>query len=275
MRLDLRGLVVQFLARLGVRVRLPPQDPPPAQTPVHDAPRFASSSSSSAESIGKYHLRKKLHSGAHATVYEAYDSVLEKYVALKVLADTSEERIVRFERAAKATARLQHPNIITIYALHDNQIVHRDIKPGHIFLTSAHTVKLLDFSLARWTQSSFRPSQWIPAEPCYMSPELVRGEPADRRADVFSAAAVLHELLTGHKPFGSGDVQTVFNGILNGRPPQLPKPLNAQYPELERILHRALAQDLQERYQTAQQFGEDLDGCRLEAPTPDYPESGS
>jgi eukaryotic-like serine/threonine-protein kinase len=159
-------------------------------------------------------------------------------------------------------------------AAHKKGIVHRDIKPGNIFLTDAGSVKILDFGLAKLlprindesgTHTLDSPSATLLTSPGmavgtiqYMSPEQARGEEIDARSDLFSLGAVLYQMLTGKQAFPGNTSAVVFDNILRNSPPS-PLELNPDVPvEFERILNKALEKDRDVRYQVAAELRADL-----------------
>jgi serine/threonine protein kinase len=158
-------------------------------------------------------------------------------------------------------------------AAHKKGIVHRDIKPGNIFVTERGTAKILDFGLAKLLKDrddsangeTIGDSTNLLTSPgtavgtiAYMSPEQARGEELDGRSDLFSLGAVLYQIVTGKQPFPGSTSAVVFDNILHNAP-VAPITLNPAVPaEFERILNKALEKDRDVRYQVAAELRGDL-----------------
>jgi serine/threonine protein kinase len=150
-------------------------------------------------------------------------------------------------------------------------IVHRDIKPANILLTSDGRVKILDFGIARFALGDQTQTSTIMGSPSYMSPEQVRGLPLDARSDLFSAAVVLFEMLTGLRPFGGDDVATTMYRIVHEQPRVVREINPAVTPAVAAVLEWALAKNPAERAQSGAEFVAELHraaGAGSEAPPP-------
>jgi len=145
---------------------------------------------------------------------------------------------------------------------HERHIVHRDIKPANIMVVRDGLVKITDFGIARMRTTEVKTmTGMILGSPKYMAPEQVAGRRADHRGDLFSLGVVLYETLTGQAPFQGDNIHGIMYQILNSTPPP-PSVRNPDLPHIvDLVLAKALAKNVEERYQSAKELIEDLREC--------------
>jgi Tol biopolymer transport system component len=273
--------------------------------------------------LGSFEIISLLGAGGMGEVYRARDTSLRRDVAIKVLPASysrDPDRLRRFELEAQAAAALNHPNILSVFyigqqdgspyivtellegetlrerlrrgplrlrealdiaidlahglaAAHDRGIAHRDLKPDNLFLVKDGRVKILDFGLAKLVQPeaasvdgptvTFR-EQTDPGHVLgtvgYMSPEQVRGLPADARSDIFAFGAVLHEMLTGKRAFQKPTSAETMSAILNEDPPDSSHIMPTVPPGVQRVVHRCLEKAPERRFQSASDLAFALEG---------------
>ncbi len=274
---------------------------------------------------GRYRLDAEIGRGGMSTVYRAFDTVLERPVAIKLMhreiaADS--DQLERFRREARAVAQLSHPHIVTVidageepstrgeaehgvqpqagtpyivleyvdgetlkqlirregplqitealaYAIelaralgaaHERLIVHRDVKPQNVLISSEGSAKITDFGIARTlSEEGLTMDGRVLGTTDYVSPEQALGQPVTGQSDLYSLGVVLYEMLTGAVPFSG---QTPVAVAMRHVREQVPD-VQARRPEVSAataaVVERATAADLAQRYANAASMVGDLE----------------
>ena len=199
--------------------------------------------------------------------------IVSEYLRGKTLREVLDEGPMPLPRALELAAQLA----AGLTAAHERGIVHRDLKPENLLVTEEGWLKILDFGIAKRTNKALLPTPpdgVHPVQPAfdpaaleglgpqtnpgqilgtigYMSPEQVRGRPADARSDLFAFGEIFYEMLAGARAFRGKTPFAVCLAILHGEPQPLPDSIPA---EVRGVLARCLAKEPQQRYQTAQEL---------------------
>jgi eukaryotic-like serine/threonine-protein kinase len=205
-------------------------------------------------------------------IYEAGIHEGQHYISMELLEGQTLRQQISMGRLSMEDLLEDASQIAgALNAAHSKGIIHRDIKPGNIFILESGQIKLLDFGLAKFHAARQQASESTASteEPIttpgsalgtvsYMSPEQARGEEVDARTDLFSFGVVVYEMATGSQAFSGNTSAVIFDGILH-KAPTSPVMLNPEVPgELERIINKAIEKDKKLRYQSASDMQVDL-----------------
>lgn len=193
----------------------------------------------------------------HPNIVAIYDFALHEgspFLAMEYIAGVSlAERLRRGPRPTAGEAvRIMLQVLDALSGAHAAGVVHRDVKPANILLVDDTRVKMTDFGIARFDSAELTQHGAVIGTPSYMSPEQCRGDAVDARSDLFSAGAVLYEMLTGERPFGSGNATQVIYRLMTDDPPALAANHPQVPPALAAVLRRAMAKRADARFPSAQ-----------------------
>lgn len=263
--------------------------------------------------LGRYYIKELLGRGGMAAVYRAADTVLQRDVALKILYPQygdDESLVQRFQREAVTAAALEHPGIVPVYDVgeqdgmayiamkllsgqtlqdrlqaahsidldellsvlrpvaaaldyaHAKGIVHRDIKPGNIFLSETPDglrVMLTDFGIAKQLDTpGLTTTGAMIGTPDYMAPEQISGRPVDARTDIYALGMLAYRALAGRRAF-EGSTQDVLLGHLYSRPVPPSQVNPALPPAVDAVIDRAIAADPVDRFARASELAAALE----------------
>jgi eukaryotic-like serine/threonine-protein kinase len=191
--------------------------------------------------------------------YEGAPYLVSELLEGETLRELTKRTRLSLRKAIDYGVQLAHG----LAAAHEKGIVHRDLKPENLFVTRDGRLKILDFGLAKMTksQSGSEHSALTLTEGTeagvvmgtvgYMSPEQVRGQTADHRTDIFAFGAILYEVLAGKRAFQKPTSADTMSAILNEDPPGISQGTTNVPPALQRLVHRCLEKNPEQRFQSA------------------------
>lgn len=235
---------------------------------IKTARRDVLESSGMADELLERFLREARAAGGinHPNVITIYDAGEENgvaYMAMEYIdSGTLYDRLYSGSRMSPEEAVAIGAAVCNaLAAAHEKGVVHRDVKPANIMLLGDNTVKVADFGIARVSDSKLTQEGVMVGTPQYMSPEQFSGLKADGRSDLFSAAVIVYEMLTGEHPFPAHGVSAIMHQVIKVDPVP-PKDLNfAVNDNLSAVVMKALNKPPKRRYQD----GKKLAGALVEA----------
>jgi tetratricopeptide (TPR) repeat protein/predicted Ser/Thr protein kinase len=194
------------------------------------------------------------------TVYDLGEDKGRPYIAMEYIDGTDLEKIIQNKEPLSLEWKLDVLRQVCegLGYAHRHGIVHRDIKPANIRVTPDGEVKIMDFGIAHLQSSNLTKSGLVLGTVHYMSPEQIDGAKVDHRADVFSVGAIAYELFAYKRPFEAESITGVMYQIMHDRPDEKVLPTTQYSPGLERIILKAMARQVEERYQSLEEMHTDL-----------------
>jgi eukaryotic-like serine/threonine-protein kinase len=195
------------------------------------------------------------------SIYDRGEAEGTYYIAMEYLDGRSLKELITSRGPAPLNVAIEYARQIlaALRFAHRHGIVHRDIKPHNVLVDAEGRVKVTDFGIARAGTSQMTEAGSIVGTAQYLSPEQARGTGVDQRSDLYSLGIVLYELLTGTLPF-NGDTPVEIAMKHLSQTPELPSASRPELPrELDLVVTRALANDPDERYQSAEEMDADLE----------------
>lgn len=238
--------------------------------------------------LGPYRIVRLIGEGGMGEVYEAYDEVLNRRAALKVISPKIKDHsgiVKMFVREGQALARVSHPNVVAVYTsgetrgihylameyidgkaldeyvagrkltsqealpifrqildavrtLHENGVIHRDLKPKNVIITKDKIVKIVDFGIAKIGTVMSRDANQnglVVGSIHYMAPEIIRGDAASPLTDMWSIGMIFYELLTGERPFAA-ESRAEIEEKIKYKDLTFPKDMESKIPEELRLI---------------------------------------
>ncbi|PYU29473.1 MAG: hypothetical protein DMG31_17535 [Acidobacteria bacterium] len=200
------------------------------------------------------------------TIYEMAESGGAPFIAMEYLEGESLEKLIARKPALCLGTKVGYV-VQTCRALdyaHRRGVIHRDIKPANIMVTRDGIVKVVDFGIARITDTSKTQTGALLGTLAYLSPEQLRGQHADARSDIWALGVVLYELIAYQRPFAGENHAAVLLSILQDEPRSIGQIVPECPAELERVVSRTLRKDDKARYSTMEALLADLENvCAL------------
>jgi serine/threonine protein kinase len=195
------------------------------------------------------------------TVYDFGEQDGNPYIVMEYLHGDSLEKILRDSKPLAIVEKLEIVRQVCegLGYAHQKGVVHRDIKPGNVMVLPSGQVKIVDFGIARLESTSGHTQTGaVIGTFHYISPERLKGDPSDGRADIWACGIMLYQMLTGILPFAGEDISALHKVVNEAYPP-----LNHHLPDypktLDQVMERALAKNPDDRYAAAEEMAADIE----------------
>lgn len=202
------------------------------------------------------------------TIFDIGDAGEQPFIVMELLEGRTLRESAREPLPLPDLIRIAVQIADALSSTHERGIVHRDLKPENVFVTKEGNAKILDFGIARIRHADFDDGALTAARLTakgsaigtigYMAPEVIAGEPADFRADIFSLGCILYEMAAGKRTFAGHSVAEVLAANLKEDPQPLPSIRPDLPPDFCRIVEKALRKNREERYSSTSALRDDL-----------------
>ncbi len=195
------------------------------------------------------------------TIYELAESDGAPFIAMEYLEGESLDKLIARKPPLRPAARVGFV-VQACRALdyaHRRGVIHRDVKPANIVVTREGVVKVVDFGIARLADTSKTQTGTFLGTLAYMSPEVLRGQQADARCDIWALGVVLYELIAYQRPFNGENHAALLINILQSEPPSIRQFFPECPAALERVVSRSLRKNENERYPSMEALLKDLE----------------
>ncbi len=189
------------------------------------------------------------------TIFELNKEGETPYIAMEFLEGESLEKLIARKAPLTISEKLGYivPVCRALDYAHKRGIVHRDVKPANIVVSSDGVVKVVDFGIARLVDGGLTQTNMLIGTIAYMSPQQIQGDRADERSDIWAMGVTCWELVAGERPFNGDNHAALMMKIISGEPPPLSEKDPASPADLDAVVARMMNKDIAERFQTMEE----------------------